>query len=190
MVAAGAIALLSIVCEKPCDIWGPRGGICSLVALSDSALTQRWKFHKFLLCLFFGKWIKMGPGKTDSFSPRQLRMLILTTPWQNQCHLCTFGPGKFPSLSFKCPLSALHGPWEEAIQSNLDMPLKNNFNGHCTEHRGSRVGQWEQRRENAPPMFGVGEGSHIHGWFSWCSWGPNLGHAIQKASEAWSIFWI
>lgn len=40
MVAAGAIAPLSAICEKLCDLRGPGGGICSLVALSDSALTQ------------------------------------------------------------------------------------------------------------------------------------------------------
>lgn len=171
-MAVGFIAPLSTAWEKRQDPWGCTGGIYSLAALSENALTQMgWRIHRFPPSLCFGK---------NPFSLRWCRVLPLTSQQQDQAR--GWARLEIPSLSFgswRIPFSQLQvlfacstGPPEH---SNLDMPLKNSFDGHYTEPQSSQVERWEQRKEDAPPVRGVGEGLCMQGCLSWPPWEPKPG---------------
>ena len=86
-------------------------------------------------------------------------MLPLTSQGQARDWTCL----EIPSLSlgsWKIPLSQLQVLFVcskgSPVHSKPDVPLKNSFDGHYTAPHGSQAGRREQRRQDAPPVLGVG----------------------------------
>lgn len=164
--------LLSAIVEKLQEAWGSPGGICSLEALRDNALTQiGWRFHKFLLYLSFG---------TNLFSLRWLRSLTLTSLQQDQSHLYPSGPGEFPSPSCESSLSALHGLWDRAVWIR---PWKMTLMV-ITQHTMAPEWRGERREGRMHHQWLLLDKEHMCKCDSpGTSESPNLGYVAQK------VFW-